>query len=403
MRFCVPLPSVHSLTILIAKAADWNRIESVSDRILSRIQEHYECIKEVADSGAAHANDQSPPYRHPIFPVLVIEIPENPGFFGRHDTLSRMHSHLDPAHQAHKFRCFTIHGMGGIGKTQIAASYAYKHCKTDGHSSYDAVLWVNSETQANIRKSFATIATALCLPEINERTDPSVVLNAVHIWLKQSRKSWRGRSRGPLRGDADLGILDKKWLMIFDNVERWDDILSDFWPQAGAKGAVIVTSRDFHLAQAPASAGEHLETFSASESLQFAQSILKDWDSDSEKEVKALQNLLAWLDGLPLAIYQISNRINAEGSNIHDFLEHYSQHADEWHRNRGGDHNAFYHHTLETVWSYAVDNFSKVLESRLILGSICLISPDQIPEKLFLVHKDLALPQYAIRLQNHHS
>ncbi|KAM5347851.1 hypothetical protein ACJ41O_007675 [Fusarium nematophilum] len=363
----------------IAKAVEWRLINESLNNVVMEIQGHYESIKEIAESDTV-ARELA--WRRAClkpeltFPVFVLPLPENPDFFGREDTIQRVHDHLDPAKRKPKLGCFTIFGMGGIGKTQVAASYAYRYCRNveDSERSYDAVFWVGSETKVAMRQSFFSIASTLKLPGIGDTSDPATVVAAVHLWLKQT---------------------DKRWLLIFDNVERWDDVMPEFWPQAGAAGSVMITSRDFSLANRPASAGEQLQTFTTTESSEFAKSILKDWDSEADEEKEALGQLLAKLDGLPLAIHQISSLINAEGSCIVDFLDLYKEHADEFHEDRGGDHEAFYSHTLETVWLVAINAFSRDPAAQLLLGSISLLSPDAIPEKLFQARKGLSLPDDA--------
>lgn len=171
--------------------------------------------------------------------------------------------------------------------------------------------------------------------------------------------------------------------------------MPNFWPEAGATGSVIVTSRNFGLATAPASAGEELGTFNSAESLSFAKNILWDWESESTVERESLSQLLHRLDGLPLAINQITTQINNEGSSIEDFLALYDQYADDLHSFQGDDHKAFYSHSIETVWDLAI---KKRLEnsdsgSRVLLGAISLLSPDSIPEKLFQPPKSMVLPR----------
>ncbi|CAM1505658.1 Fc.00g112950.m01.CDS01 [Cosmosporella sp. VM-42] len=361
----------------------WKDINGSLSSTLAEIEKHYDNIRDLASSTATLSNNlalrQTKAEPAVIFPVMVLPIPDNPKFFGREDTLQLMHEHLDPAQRKVRLSCFTLYGMGGIGKTQVAASYSYKHCQNDDDRSYDAVFWIASETTAGMHQSFSSIALTLKLSGIDERSDPSAVLRAVHSWLKHT---------------------DKRWLLIFDNAERWSDIMPDFWPQAGAVGAIIVTSRDFNLSYSPASAGEELRVFSSGESLDFAKSILRDWESNDEDECHALSQLLSNLDGLPLAIHQISSLINVEGSSVADFLELYNEYADEFHKDRGGDHQAFYSFSLDTVWLMAINTFAKRPESQLLLGSICLLSPDSIPEKLFQARKTLPLPDDALLCRN---
>jgi hypothetical protein len=50
--------------------------------------------------------------------------------------------------------------MGGIGKTQTALEYAYRH-----RQEYKDVLWVNASTHETLVADFAGIAGLLDLPE----------------------------------------------------------------------------------------------------------------------------------------------------------------------------------------------------------------------------------------------
>ncbi|KAK6211555.1 hypothetical protein QIS74_10819 [Colletotrichum tabaci] len=269
---------------------------------LTNINDLYSHIQDISDITAS-TNRLAVAYAPLTFPVLVISMPENPNFFGRKDTLKRMHEHLHSSEQQ-GLRCYTLYGMGGVGKTQVATSYAYKHSRTSNgqERAYDAVLWVASETRTARQQSFSTIALNLRLPGFTPRSDPSSAIRAVQAWLKQS---------------------GTRWLIVFDNAESWSDIMPNFWPEAGATGSVIVTSRNFGLATAPASAGEELRTFNSAESLSFAKNILWDWESESTVERESLSQLLHRLDGLPLAINQITTQINNEGSSIEDFLALY--------------------------------------------------------------------------------
>lgn len=101
--------------------------------------------------------------------------------------------------------------------------------------------------------------------------------------------------------------------------------MPDYWPLSGSAGSVIITSRDFTLARSPASNDEELQVLSRDDSWNFVSSLLKDWDSDSKDEREALEELLVQLDGLPLALHQISGLITAGRSSVQDFLEMYKE------------------------------------------------------------------------------
>lgn len=360
----------------IMDTALWKDISVSLKATLEDIEEYYETIRDLAESNSptrALTLQQKEPSLS--YPILALPVPSNPLFFGREDILERIHNHLNPTTRQHKLPCFTIYGMGGVGKTQVATTYAYRYCGVDDSSTYDLVLWIASETRSSLEQSFYNIASALKLPDVSKQTDPTTVVDAVQTWLKET---------------------DKRWLLIYDNAEKWSDLFSEFWPKAGAVGAAIVTSRDFNLANRPASAGEELRTFNQEESWEFAESILTEWDSGAEDERSALKELLSSLDGLPLAIHQIISLINAEGSSLTGFVDVYKDHTEEYHKHKVEDHEAFYSHSLETVWRFAINKASQSADSQLFLGAISMLSPDSIPEKLFYARKDLDLPESSL-------
>jgi hypothetical protein len=84
-----------------------------------------------------------------------------------------------------------LHGLGGVGKTQLAIEYAWRHL-----GGYEAVLWVRADSPATLDASLAGIAGVLGLPEVSAK-EQGVQTEAVLGWLK-------GRER---------------WLLIADNAD----------------------------------------------------------------------------------------------------------------------------------------------------------------------------------------
>jgi hypothetical protein len=95
-----------------------------------------------------------------------------------------------------------LHGLGGVGKTQTAVEYAYRHAK-----EYELVWWVRSEAAEKLAADYALLAERLDLKEQAER-DQRVIVQAVRTAL--------ARSAG--------------WLLILDNAESPSDI-RDYLPQ----------------------------------------------------------------------------------------------------------------------------------------------------------------------------
>jgi hypothetical protein len=67
-------------------------------------------------------------------PVFNLPFPRNPFFTGREDQLEAIHAALASRGRA------ALAGLGGIGKTQTALEYAYRH-----QAEYDHVFWVRAE------------------------------------------------------------------------------------------------------------------------------------------------------------------------------------------------------------------------------------------------------------------
>ncbi|THA70346.1 tetratricopeptide repeat protein [Streptomyces sp. A0958] len=108
----------------------------------------------------------------------------------------------------------TLHGMSGVGKTQLAAEYVYRF-----GSEYDVVWWVPADRRALYRQKLAELAPELGLStgaEYGER-------------LRAVRDSLR-------RGDPH-----SHWLLILDGADEPDQIW-DLVPTG--PGHVLITSRN---------------------------------------------------------------------------------------------------------------------------------------------------------------
>ena len=103
-------------------------------------------------------------------------------------------------------------GMGGVGKTQLAAEYAHRFART-----YDLAWWINSEQAGLIGDQFAALGMVLgCIPaEARMQQVQTMVL-------------------------AELRERDR-WLLVFDNAENPADVKP--WLPGGG-GHVLITSRE---------------------------------------------------------------------------------------------------------------------------------------------------------------
>ncbi len=159
-----------------------------------------------ADTDAGHDPSGSQPAVWGNVPA------RNPNFTGRVELLEALRDQLTDKLTA--LLPHTLHGLGGVGKTQVAVEYVWQFA-----SSYDLVWWVPAEQPALIRSSLASLATRL---GISPGEDVEKTLVAVHDALRTHR---------PYR----------RWLLVFDNADRPDD-LDRFLSTPG--GHILITSRN---------------------------------------------------------------------------------------------------------------------------------------------------------------
>lgn len=90
----------------------------------------------------------------------------NPNFTGREELLAAIKNALTSGRAAALTQAIT--GLGGVGKTQTAVEYAYRH-----ESDYRVVWWIKSEETITLASDFAALASALNLPEKTNRISAS--------------------------------------------------------------------------------------------------------------------------------------------------------------------------------------------------------------------------------------
>jgi hypothetical protein len=81
--------------------------------------------------------------------------------FDRDDVFKQLDELLTADGNDSALQSVALHGLGGVGKTSIASSYAEKRYM---QQVYDDVLWIASEKEVSLRQSFTDIAMQLQLP-----------------------------------------------------------------------------------------------------------------------------------------------------------------------------------------------------------------------------------------------
>src|SRR5438045_5651071 len=151
-----------------------------------------------------------------VLPEKVWMVPyRRNGFFtGRETLLTALHTRFMEDRTAVLTQGQAINGLGGIGKTQVAVEYAYRH-----QDAYHFVLWASAATHETLITAFVSIADGLQLPERTLQEQDKIVA-AVLRWLS----------------------THEGWLLIIDNADELEMV----WPflPTGSTGHVLVTTRD---------------------------------------------------------------------------------------------------------------------------------------------------------------
>ncbi|KAI9723512.1 MAG: hypothetical protein M1835_003921, partial [Candelina submexicana] len=164
-----------------------------------------------------------------------------------------------------------------------------------------------------------------------------------------------------------------RWLLIFDNADNLE-ILKQAWP-GNSKGSILLTSRDFIVAFAPAALGYQVQPFDENVGSSALLSLTShDESSPSNQHIaKVITNMLG---GLPLALRQISGFINQQKLTLEAFLPLYERNASKIHRRKGGVTD--YEHTISTVWELALTELPE--NARTLQNLLAFLDPDRIAE-----------------------
>lgn len=159
--------------------------------------------------------------------------PEIDYFVGRVSNLTSIESVVLPFTGPER-RVVVLHGLGGIGKSQLAIEFAKKH-----RSDYTAVLWLNAKTEDTLKRSFAANASRLPKGFFSQELLDGPQNEEALSSILRDMKTWLG-----LPGND-------RWLLIFDNVDnpkipenkrQYAYDIRSYFPEAH-QGSILVTTR----------------------------------------------------------------------------------------------------------------------------------------------------------------
>jgi hypothetical protein len=256
-------------------------------------------------------------------PFSLSDVSETQHFVARETELTEMHEALSNNSTR---STVILHGLGGIGKTQLSLAYAKRY-----KEKYSAIFWLNIKDEESLKQSFAKLArqilrkhpSASPLNNLDMSGKLDEVVDAIQEWL-----SLPGNTR---------------WLMIYDNYDNPKVPgnknpavveIRKYLPEA-YQGSVIITTRSSkvqigHLIRIRKleNVRDSLEILSNTSGRRGARngkfktfSMFADL-SDSGLDPDAVK-LAEELDGLPLALATAGAYLNQTAMSFSDYLRLY--------------------------------------------------------------------------------
>ncbi|MAU00394.1 MAG: hypothetical protein CL608_24900 [Anaerolineaceae bacterium] len=221
-------------------------------------------------------------------------VPKLPYFSGRERLIAQIEATILDAGQEN---IVCLHGMGGVGKTALAAELAYRLRP----SFPDGVLWLEMNRTGPMA-ALATMAHGYGL-DVSPFADVA------------------GRARA-----VSQLLADKQFLLVLDDVQRSAEI-ADILPTTPGC-TVLITTRRRDLAAAIGGQRFEIRPFSAEEddALNLFHCLLqRDFDNDEKEALWQIAELLGYL---PLALAIAASRLAYEpGWHVADFLARLQQTA----------------------------------------------------------------------------
>jgi len=271
--------------------------------------------------------------------------PRNPNFTGREAILARLHAALTVSREAAVLPQ-ALHGMGGVGKSQVAIEYVHRHS-----SEYDLVWWISAEQNSQVLSSLIRLAQQLGLdvaPEANS------AVPAVRDALNTGR------------------IEYERWLLVFDNAESLQGV-RQYFPTAGA-GKVLVTSRNPEWAGVARTL--EVDVFTRDESKAFLKNRTPELtDEDADRLADALGDL-------PLAVEQAAAWHATTGMPVDQYLHLLNQKRIELLDDLSTSDSQTT--SVAAAWNVSLDRLDQTNRAALQLLQVCsFFSPEPISREFF--------------------
>lgn len=281
----------------------------------------------------------------------------NSYFVGRETLLKDVWVYFQAPGRVGTAKVQVLSGLGGVGKTQIALEYAYRHI-----ADYQKVFWVNAATELTIAAGFAQMAELLELPEAASRDRASAVSGA---------KRWLAEEKG--------------WLLILDNADS-----PAFVPPyivTNYQGHYLLTSRSDQFDEMGVPTPINVGVLTVEEATEFL--LTRTGKSHGEgEEYDAAAEVAEELGELPLALEQAGSYIASRKTAFTSYLTAYRSRRLEL-LSKGRPKTGDYKESVATTWSLNLEAVAaESAASAELLTYSAFLAPDNIPFELIVKGSD---------------
>lgn len=266
----------------------------------------------------------------------------NPYFIGRESILESIRDNFQSEECINL--CQTISGLGGIGKTQCALEYAYRH-----QNEYNYILWVNAESSQLIYSSFYEIVKDIILFQKDTVLDEEEMQLRIKIWFE----------------------THENILIIFDNVDN-ENAIKQYLPPSD-KAHVLITSRKMNIY------GAHRINISVFSDIEAVDFLIKRTQIEDRAGARKIAERLGFL---ALALNQAAAYILKTSMSFTGYIELLDSYGLAVFDSKMELTNDEYKMLVTATWDIS---FKKIKdESARQLFNLCAyMAPDNIPVDLF--------------------
>ncbi|KAK2594152.1 hypothetical protein QQS21_008151 [Conoideocrella luteorostrata] len=281
-----------------------------------------------------------------------VPFPRNPNFVSRDTDLSFILGNVQDAVKSQK--TFLIHGIGGVGKTQLALEFAYRF-----QDKFRYVFWLSAQNEATISAAYNNMAMSLSLQSPESRRN-ALTIERVRQWLCEN----------------------SDWLLLFDNVEGRPSDLNQFWPPCH-HGSIILTSQRSDLSLRTTS-HLNLHPLNVEEGSELLLRYLPE--EAGSTQIKLVKELCQEVDCLPLLLVALGGFISQSYMHtaLPDILRSLSSRVSAHHilSDPSTRSAAFqYEKPVSRVFRLALDKLPTAAQN--VFNIMAMLSPEDIMESIF--------------------